>query len=134
MSEKKLFLLIDDDNDDCEFFCEALSEVAPHIECYVANNGELALKKLREESIKTPDVIFLDLNMPCMDGKTCLKELKKDNALNEIPVVIYTTSSNQDDIDETKNLGAFHFLTKPSDFQSLRKQILHVITMFNFTI
>lgn len=134
MSAKRLFLIVDDDIDDCEFFCEALNEIAPNIECYVANNGEEALKKLRAESKSIPDVIFLDLNMPCMDGKTCLKELKKDNLLKEIPVVIYTTSSNKDDIDETKTLGAFHYITKPSDFQNLRKQLLVVINMFNFHI
>lgn len=134
MSEKRLFLIVDDDIDDCEFFCEALNEIAPNIDCYVANNGEDALKKLRAQSKSIPDVIFLDLNMPCMDGKACLKELKKDNLLKEIPVVIYTTSSNKDDVDETKNLGAFHYITKPSDFQNLRKQLLLVINMFNFHI
>jgi len=134
MREKGLFLIVDDDNDDCEFFREALSDVAPNIDFDVANNGEEALIKLRNDLIKIPDVIFLDLNMPRMDGKTCLKELKKDNILKEIPVVIYTTSSNQDDIDETKALGAFYFLTKPSDFQILREQIVLVMGMFKFAI
>ena len=134
MSEKRLFLLVDDDNDDCEFFCEALNEVAPNIECSVANNGVEALKKLREDLTKLPDIIFLDLNMPCMDGRTCLKELKEDNTLKEIPVIIYTTSSNQHDIDETKALGAFHYLTKPSSFKDLREQIVSVLEMFKITI
>ena len=129
-----MFLLVDDDNDNCEFFGEALNEVAPNIEFFMANNGEDALNKLRKDSFKIPDIIFLDLNMPRMDGKNFLKELKKDSTLKEIPVVIYTTSSNQKDIDETKALGAFYFLTKPSDFQILRKQIVLIMDMFKLAI
>jgi CheY-like chemotaxis protein len=66
-----------------------------------------------------PMVIFLDLNMPKMDGRECLKEIKNNDRLKDIPVVIYTTSSHLRDIEETRNLGAKGFISKPSSLVEL---------------
>lgn len=120
-------MVVDDDSDDCEIFCDAVSELDLPTECLVANNGEDALKKLRSGMERLPDFLFLDLNMPRMDGRTCLAELKKDVKLKKIPVIIYSTSSYQKDIDETYELGAIYFLTKPSDFKKLKNEIVFVI-------
>ena len=127
MEDKKTFLIIDDDNDDCDFFYEVVAEIDKTSYCFSAMDGEDGLKKLRNMTTQLPDFIFLDLNMPRMDGRQCLVELKKDPKLRDIPVIIFTTSSAQKDIDETSKLGATYFLTKPSDFQSLRKKIEHVM-------
>ena len=127
MNSKKTFLIVDDDKDDCEFFCEAANEVDSSVQCLIAKNGEDALKQLNNGLKRLPDFIFLDLNMPRMDGKTCLIELKKDEKLKNIPVIILTTSSHQKDIDETRELGAVYFLTKPTDFQKLCNEIVFVI-------
>lgn len=121
-------MIVDDDVDDCEFFCEAVTEINPFSKCLTASNGEDALIKLRGRTEPLPDFIFLDLNMQRMDGRKCLVELKKDVNLKNIPVIILSTSNSQKDIDETKFLGASYYLTKPSEYQKLRKEIAFVIT------
>lgn len=127
MNNKRTFLIIDDDQEDCEFFCEAVAELDVYAECHVAKNFEEALSALRKESAVLPNYIFLDLNMPRMNGRECLMELKKDQKLKEIPVIIYSTSSSQKDKEETREMGAVHFLTKPSEFNTLRREILYVM-------
>jgi len=127
MKETKRFLIIDDDDDDCQLFCEAIREINPLFECYISMNSSDALMKLKDGSIPIPDFIFLDLNMPKTNGKACLIELKKDQHLKHIPVIMLTTSSSQHDIDETNQLGASFFITKPSNFNSLCKKIVFII-------
>ena len=111
--------LVDDDLDDQEIFISALQEINESISCVTANNGVEAMEKLGSGETFIPDFIFLDLNMPMMDGKQCLMEIKKIPAISHIPVVIYTTSSNQEDMNEMNLLGVSYFLTKPSSFSSL---------------
>lgn len=127
MNQALTFLIIDDDTDDCEFFCEAISEIDSSAKCLTVNNGEDALIKLRSGLEDLPDYIFLDLNMQRMDGRKCLAELKKDDRLKNIPVIILTTSKSQKDKDETRVLGASYFLTKPSEYQKLRKEIVFIL-------
>src|SRR5215212_1458528 len=101
---KKVCFLIDDDVDDQEIFALALNEVNERFQCEVANNGYEGLQQLKKMNC-LPDYIFLDLNMPKMNGKECLKELKKTERLKAIPVIIYTTSSSLKDISDTTRLG-----------------------------
>ena len=103
MATRKIIMIVDDDPDDRAFFCEALSEVDASIECICLKGGEEAIEHLEESSNEFPDFIFLDLNMPRMDGKQCLKQLKSNSNLSSIPVVIYTTSKSKEDIEETKD-------------------------------
>jgi CheY-like chemotaxis protein len=126
MHKKRIFMVVDDDSDDRELFAEAVEELFPGAACLTASNGEHALKTLRSESVDLPEYIFLDLNMPIMDGKECLTELKKDESLSQVPVVIFSTSSTKKDIDETTALGAVYFLTKPTSFNKLCDEILKV--------
>ena len=72
-------------------------------------------------------MIFLDLNMPRLNGKQCLAELKREAHLRDIPVIIYSTSSEKRDIEETSRLGAAHFLTKPNKFEELCKALTFVV-------
>ena len=69
-------LLIEDDLDDQELFCMAIQEIDPEIECFFANNGIDGIEKINSPSF-VPDYIFIDLNMPRMNGVDCLKEVKK---------------------------------------------------------
>lgn len=128
MSKKRTFFIVDDDLDDQDLFIEAVSEVDKSIECMSASNCEEALDMLRNRKISLPDMIFLDLNMPRLNGKQCLAELKKESHLRDIPVIIYSTSSEKRDIDETTRLGAAHFLTKPNKFEELCKAISYVVS------
>ena len=114
----KNILLIDDDDDDQEIFTSALNEVPNPAQCVAMDNAASALEKLRTEEI-IPDVIFLDLNMPIMSGQEFLMQIKSDEQLQYIPVIILSTSSNPDTIKYTKQLGALDFITKPSDYNEL---------------
>jgi len=126
MMDKKIFMIIDDDSDDIMFFKEALKEMLPSSVCLEANGGIEALQLLRK-SEKLPNFIFLDMNMPRMDGRQCLKELKKDAKLKSIPVIMYSTSFTEESINELHKLGASSYLNKPSDMNKLPAQILEAI-------
>ena len=128
MSKKRTFFIVDDDIDDQDLFIEAVNEVDGSIECYSASDCEEALDLLKNRKIGLPDMIFLDLNMPRLNGKQCLAELKKEAHLRDIPVIIYSTSSEKRDIEETSRLGAAHFLTKPNKFEELCKALSFVVS------
>jgi CheY-like chemotaxis protein len=119
MQKIKSVFIVDDDIDDREIFVEAIARIDPDIKCYTARDGEDALTILGNNHIGVPEIIFLDLNMPRMDGRQMLIELKKDAVLKNIPVVIYSTSNSKKDMDETLALGAKRFLAKPSEFGEL---------------
>ncbi|HEY0047074.1 MAG TPA: response regulator, partial [Flavobacterium sp.] len=76
-----------------------------------------------------PDFIFLDLNMPEKGGKECLVEIRKHSKLKEIPVIIYSTSSSKKDIDDTYELGANLYITKPNSFTELRKAVRKIMAL-----
>jgi len=113
-------LIIDDDEDDLFLFCSAIEEFYPDIQCIKAEAVDNALLILRDETLK-PDFIFLDLNMPRVNGKSCLKMLKQSKEFRDIPVVVYTTSKMERDMLECKQLGAAAFITKPSNLKNLYK-------------
>ena len=112
-------LLIDDDADDQFVFADALNTVNPAISIELALDGMEALEKLSARETTRPHLIFVDLNMPRMNGKNFLREIKSLPDLNAIPVIIYSTSSNPADIAETKALGATDFITKPNSYDKL---------------
>jgi CheY-like chemotaxis protein len=112
-------LIVDDDEDDRDLLSEAVHEIDPRINCILARNGQEALIGLRMHEMPKPNLIFLDLNMPRVNGIQFLKELRKDRALRDIPVAIYTTSNLNKDEQECRRLGAVHFVTKPSSFNGI---------------
>jgi len=105
-------MLIDDDEDDREFFLQAMEDIIPDMVCDTAGNGQIALNKLNA-SHQRPDLIFLDLNMPLMNGRQFLREINNNKQLMQIPVVILSTSSDAQTIHEMMAMGAKHFITKP---------------------
>ena len=119
----KTFMLVDDDADDRELFTLALQNVAPavHLRCF--KNGSEAIQHLKTTSTRA-DLIFLDLNMPIMDGWECIRQLKQDASLKHIPVIIYTTSSNEKDIHKARVAGAKCYFIKPDDFTTLNNTLL----------
>lgn len=123
--EKRIILLADDDRDDIEMFCEALEDIQENITCHCTANGREALNKM-DEVKEQPHIIFLDVNMPVMNGWQCLEVLKGDQRYRHIPVIMISTSSHQREIDRASELGALCYMTKPSSFEEL-KQILKVI-------
>ena len=104
-------LLVEDDIDDQYFFREALSLLSPALSCQIAENGVEALKLLKE--LPRFDIIFMDINMPKMNGIECLQILRSNDSYKNIPVVILSTSSDQAYIERCKILGATYYFTKP---------------------
>jgi CheY-like chemotaxis protein len=115
----KRFLLIDDDSDDRELFSEALSMVKPEIICDQATDAEEGFEWLQKNG-EEPDLIFLDINLPAMDGWQFLTRLKTESELKHIPVIMYSTSSNAGDRKTARELGALCFITKPDAFRILQ--------------
>ena len=111
-------LLIDDDIDDQEIFLTAIKRVSASVNCIALDDATNALQKLIVKDL-SPDVIFLDLNMPVMHGQEFLREIKKNEALKNIPVIIFSTASHSTTIQRTKELGAHDFITKPGKFEEL---------------
>ena len=120
-------LLVEDNEGDVLLTMQALERAKVRNHVHVASDGVEAMAFLRRESphekAPRPDVILLDLNLPLMDGREVLQELKKDPALQSIPVVVITTSSAEEDVVKSYALQASCYVTKPVDL----KQFLHVV-------
>lgn len=117
-------VIADDDDDDKELFIEAMSYISNNIKVTTASNGKDLLDLLHTGAL--PDIIFMDLNMPVMSGFQCLSKIKQDPKLMVIPVLIYSTSANLEQIEETYLQGATRYIQKPSSFQNI-KQLLRSI-------
>ena len=126
MQAPNIFMLVDDDSDDRFFFQMTVNEIHPSYECLTANDGAEALETLRTLD-PLPHFIFLDLNMPGMGGKDCLRALKEDERLKQIPVIIYSTSTRQEDIDAVMALGAAHYIVKPVKIGKLHREIVKAL-------
>ncbi len=131
MATVKKILIVDDDGDDREMFGEALAEVAPDSICYSAPNARKALSELENRNIDIPDLIFLDINMPQMNGWQTLCQLKEAEPHKNIPVIMYSTSTYPEDVEKAGRLGALCFFSKPSEFKLLKKSISLVIAHLN---
>ena len=119
-------LLADDDSDDCYFFKEALKEFPQPTNLVVVNDGEQLMQLLNEVN-ELPGVLFLDLNMPRMNGVQFLTQIKKNRKLSVVPTIIYTTSGRPEDREETQRLGAAHFLTKGASFKNICEAISFIV-------
>ena len=114
--KKITLLIVDDDADDRQLFINTVHEIDDQIVCMTATDGFQALELLNKPvDTPLPDAIFLDLRMPRINGKKCLIELKKNEQLKDIPVIIYTTSTEVEDSIELTKLGAVYFISKPSN-------------------
>ena len=127
MIKKDRVLVIDDDSDDQLFLREAINDLFPNLECISINNGKDALKFI-EENPPPPSYIFLDLNMPYLNGFEFLKEFKKKKGENnQTNIYIYSTSSNPRDKEKAKSLGAEDYIVKFSNLNSLKVKLKNVI-------
>jgi len=130
MSIVKYIYLVDDDTDDQEFFVEAIRGLQ-NVHLYgLANNGKEALDQLFNSGM-LPDYIFMDFNMPVMNGIECLAELIKKPITKNIPVFMLSTASEQSEL--CKKLGAKGFIKKSADMNALRNQLDSIIVK-NLTI
>jgi CheY-like chemotaxis protein len=118
MPKVKQCFLIDDDVDDQEIFNLALQQLSDPVDCIVANNAIEALDKFRSDISFIPDHIFIDVNMPRMNGIECLREIKKLKHLDDSEIFIYSTTSDHRIINMSHDLGA-QFIVKPASLDTL---------------
>lgn len=127
--EKPIQILVaEDDEDDKLLILKAFERTLPKEKVTCVDDGEALLKYLKRiapynDLLKypRPDIILLDLNMPRVGGKEALAEIKRCEDLKSIPVIIFTTSNNIDDIQATYKMGSSSFITKPGSFEELVK-------------
>lgn len=122
-------LLIDDDQDDREIFLSVLKDLRPAIRCVTAVNGEEGLRILLSHEVE-PDLIFVDMNMPLMNGRQFLLEYSHIDDIRSIPVIMLTTSSDKRSVEETLRLGARDYITKPDRFSGWGTVIREKINAF----
>ncbi len=129
MNKTSTIFLAGDDEDDRALFELAIGQISVPTKLHMFKNGVELVTALRAPHISLPDILFLDLNMPNKGGLECLNEIKKDPGLKEITVVIYSTSSTEEDIEATFVAGANIYINKPADFEILKKTIKKVLTL-----
>ncbi|WP_072861540.1 response regulator [Arenibacter palladensis] len=122
-------LLADDDEDDCMFFREALEELSLCATLKTVNNGVELMNFLENNLLNLPQMLFLDLNMPRKSGAECLEEIKQSEKFKHLPVIIYSTSSNIDVMDQLYGKGAQYYIRKPADFSNLKSVISRTIDL-----
>jgi len=130
-------LIVEDDMGDVELIRESVKMSKLKMILKHVPDGQECMEYLRKQgqykSMKKPDLVLLDLNLPKKDGRQVLEEMKSDPVLKRIPVVILTTSDHEADIKKAYALGANCFVTKPVDFQQIKK-IVNEIAEFWFTV
>ncbi len=130
----KYLLLADDDRDDCDLFTDALNELDEFITLKTVHDGEQLMHFLTNETCELPDILFLDLNMPRKNGYECLTEIKINDRLKNLPVIIFSTSFNLETVQELYNNGALYYISKPNEFTKLKKVIHNAISSVTSTL
>jgi CheY-like chemotaxis protein len=130
IQQNQAILLVEDNPDDVLITKRALSKGKISNALYVVNNGEEAIKFLRKEDeykgVCTPALVLLDLNMPKMDGFQVLKEIKNDEILKSIPIIVLTTSDRDNDIDDAYKYGCNSYIVKPVSFENFIKTVIDI--------
>lgn len=128
MNDTIQLLLADDDKDDCDLFRDALEELSFAARLSTVHDGEQLMTVLNRTTQQLPSVLFLDLNMPRKNGFECLSEIKKDENLRRLPVVIFSTSSDDDIVNLLYAKGAHFYISKPNEFDKLKRVIETALT------
>ena len=122
--------LADDDDDDRELFIEALSEIPLETEVSQFDNGIDLMDDLFIDK-PLPDIIFLDLRMPLMDGFECLADIRSFNRFSNIKVIVYSSSYHEREVKQLEEDGANRYLQKPTSFNQLKTLLYRSISSFN---
>ncbi|GGH73013.1 CheY-like chemotaxis protein [Filimonas zeae] len=121
-------VLADDDAEDCLIFSDAIKELRIVVDLATVSNGELLMQLLNKY---IPDLLFLDIHMPCKDGKQCIREIRANPALDKLPVIVYSGMGQQDTIAYFFREGANHFLLKPTTMDDLKYALEIIFNNFS---
>lgn len=126
--------LIDDDADDQQFFAMAVERIDAAIKLEVADTGVQAIERLNSDADFRPDFIFIDMNMPCMNGMECLTDLKKIERLDHTALYMWSTSTHPDITQKCISLGAAGFIKKVPSILSLKEILWNIFYEQKFMI
>jgi CheY-like chemotaxis protein len=130
MESKPVYILLaDDDQDDCEFFQEALTGIPINALLTIVNNGALLMEWLTAHPSDLPDFLFLDLNMPRKNGLECLKEIRQIHHLKSLSIIILAETVSPILLDELYINGALYYAKKPDSFEALTQIIRQALSM-----
>jgi CheY-like chemotaxis protein len=129
MSQTFNLLLADDDVDDCIFFKEALEELPVSTKLTTLNDGVQLMQLLSEKEETLPDALYLDLNMPRKNGFDCLIEIRQNQKLKQLPVLMFSTSFDIETVNLLHEHGAQYYICKPAEFFNLKKILLKSINL-----
>ncbi len=118
---------VDDDIDDCELFETVRKKVLPSSSITYLHNGQVFMDFLTIK--RQPDLIILDVNMPCKNGLDCLCEIRSDSAYSKLPIVIFSSSAEPNHILEAYEKGANLYFTKPSNYNEVLKGMDFILNM-----
>lgn len=129
-NQEIMVMLADDDKDDQFFFKHAIARLGVPVQVLTANNGLDLIEYLKCPNNPVPHLIFLDINMPILNGLECLPLIRKIQTCCNLPVVIYSTTSEKEEVEEALKRGANTCITKPYEIAT-PKEILNKILMSN---
>lgn len=129
MTQTMNILLADDDKDDCLFFTDILATGPVDTSLTIVKDGEQLISHLAENAEILPEVIFLDLNMPRKNGYECLTEIKSNSSLNKIPVIIFSTSYDEEKANRLYDHGAHYYICKPTNYKDLQWSVQRALQL-----
>lgn len=130
MNQPLQILLIDDDADDREIFALVMQNLDPTAVTGQAEDGYDALNKLNDDQY-TPELIFLDLNMPKMHGLECLRQIRDIGRFNSLPVIVFSTSSSPHDISASQASGATDYIVKGHEISIIRTSLQEALKKYD---
>lgn len=122
-------VLVDDDEDDRNFFTRAVSNTSPAIRFVALGDGEKFMEFLEKDPLPRPDLVILDINMPGLSGLDCLKQIRQSAGWSDLPVVIYSTSTHETDVNESNRLGANLYVVKPKEISALNRLVNYLVNL-----
>ncbi|RYJ42538.1 response regulator [Flavobacterium beibuense] len=128
MNNELTVFYTDDDQEDIDFFREIIDIIDSNVKVVTQRNGEELLKALNNPP-PTPYLVFLDINMPGMNGLETLKRVRESDQHKNLPVVMFSTTSDDITIQQSKELGASFYVPKSGAFDKLKKSIEHTLKM-----
>jgi CheY-like chemotaxis protein len=126
MKEQRHLMFADDDADDLYLFREAVNEVDPQKIISLVDSGQRLLDKLQ---VVLPDILFLDINMPGINGLQCLEMIRSHAHLDVVPIVIYSTTAEAGHVEKAYQSGANLFIRKPNTFEKMKAQIARILSL-----